>query len=472
MNRLFLRLMALLLIPSVMLCSLDIPIAHVCAPLVNTSAIDGLDDYLFSYDDVLHLIKEIEEGDLEERCTLEQLEKINQFLVRLARAGLLPDVSKEELEQDIEELLVNPSADSFSLAPCIAYNYAMVPAVCFSYGEVVLCKSWCKKAWKHTKKFVKKHKEAILIGVAVVVAAAVVACVVSAASAAAAVAGAAGSDALASPSDEKKDDSTQPQEDTASLNSQICPIQADPLVVEAIDEQIASIKEIVVDDSLLKSDYRNVIRDSSLGEKARGVGAYLAHQTLDGIGAFTAIIPEGMEEVRGIGSALLPEGHSFSDDNLLVSGSPAENWDQLVNFGHEKIDQLFSTDQAQGYSPEAKEANNRFSIGILPIPGMFSDAKKLAEAGKALDRAGFTKAGRALTKHSYREDSVFPKPVGNPTQVNDHGQSVLESILNHPERQVIQKTTKNFGEVVDICVPGIGGVRFTSSGEMIGFLEP
>ncbi len=75
-------------------------------------------------------------------------------------------------------------------------------------------------------------------------------------------------------------------------------------------------------------------------------------------------------------------------------------------------------------------------------------------------------------KHGYREGSIFPKPNGNPAQVNEQGQKMLESILNHPEKKVVYKTTSNFGEVMDVHAPGVGGARFNSSGEMIGFLEP
>lgn len=103
---------------------------------------------------------------------------------------------------------------------------------------------------------------------------------------------------------------------------------------------------------------------------------------------------------------------------------------------------------------------------------IFSNTKKLIENGKAIDRAGFTKAGRGLMKHGYREGSAFPKPVGNPKQINEHGQKILESIVNHPERQITYKHTRNLGEVVDIYVPGIGGARYNASGELIGFLEP
>ena len=49
---------------------------------------------------------------------------------------------------------------------------------------------------------------------------------------------------------------------------------------------------------------------------------------------------------------------------------------------------------------------------------------------------------------------------------------LLEKILEHPERIITQKSSKTLGEIVDIHAPGIGGVRYNSSGKLIGFLEP
>jgi hypothetical protein len=49
---------------------------------------------------------------------------------------------------------------------------------------------------------------------------------------------------------------------------------------------------------------------------------------------------------------------------------------------------------------------------------------------------------------------------------------MLESILNHPEKIVEKLPHPDFGTVIDIMVEGKGGVRFTTDGEMIGFLEP
>jgi len=39
-------------------------------------------------------------------------------------------------------------------------------------------------------------------------------------------------------------------------------------------------------------------------------------------------------------------------------------------------------------------------------------------------------------------------------------------------RKLTYKQTKNFGEIIDIHAPEIGGVRYNAAGEFIGFLEP
>jgi hypothetical protein len=49
---------------------------------------------------------------------------------------------------------------------------------------------------------------------------------------------------------------------------------------------------------------------------------------------------------------------------------------------------------------------------------------------------------------------------------------VLESILNHPEKKLIPGEFNRYGMVVDVYAPSLGGVRYSASGEFIGFLEP
>lgn len=64
-------------------------------------------DYILSYDDMLRLLDEIESGELENRCTPEEFEKIKHFIAFLAKEGVLPDNSEESLslDDDIEDLL-------------------------------------------------------------------------------------------------------------------------------------------------------------------------------------------------------------------------------------------------------------------------------------------------------------------------------------------------------------------------------
>lgn len=127
-----------------------------------------------------------------------------------------------------------------------------------------------------------------------------------------------------------------------------------------------------------------------------------------------------------------------------------------------------------GFSSESfKEFiySNRISTGPITasteklIEGF--SIEKLAEAGKVLDKAGLTKAGRALAKHGGREQSVFPKAVGNPEQINLEGQKILESILNNPNSKITNLGEKGF----KIYDPEGKGLFYYKDGTLRGFIE-
>ncbi len=429
-------------------------------------------DQLFSYDDVLSLLQDLEEGKLEKRYSAEELEKLNHFLSFLAKQGVLPNEVKEQyiLQNDIEDLLYsNQNSYEYAYFPHQGEEYVIASSVFSSQGEIVFCKSWIQKQWSQTKKFVKKHKKAIIIGTAVVVAAATVVCVVAVASAASAVAVAA-----AGPNREKID---KPQEQDNqgpgapfSLPVMIVENEA-PILNAVIDEYVSTFKEGIVEENFLRSstnlkDYG----DDYFCENIRNLGAKLAHETLDGVSELISCVPLLLDEIKSIGVRIVPDFSLLNDGIEII---PMEKYEKLVAIGHEEIDHIFSTSQASRYTSE--EAVIDLIVGIIPLPGLFKgisvDVSQLVEAGKVLDRAGFTKAGRSLVKHSYRESSIFPKPIGNPAQINEHGQKVLESILNHPEKKVVPGEFARFGKVVDIYAPEIGGIRYSVDGEFIGFLE-
>lgn len=405
--------------------------------------------HLLTYDGILNLLDEIESGELEKRCDFQELEKINQFLILLAREGSI--TGDLVLLDDIAEL-----AREYDYAPPydVDRDYVIAPAFAYHQGEVVLCgfKKKCKKAWKKTKKFVSTHKEEIIIGAVTVIAAGAIVTV-------GVMAGTAEENNIPATrviaKEEPKKAPDIKQEQTLSE------VNPPSILKELIQEKLEPIKELA-----------NETPDISFREKAREMGAICAHEALDSVVELVSVIPQLQQELVDLGEKLLPEG-------LIPEGMkhPVENFEKAMHAGHEKIDQAFSTNHSELYSPEARVAkNDGITRCELPFPGKITeitvDAKQLARAGEALDKAKFTKAGRSLMKHGYREESVYPRPVGTPEEINKHGQKILDSILKHPEKITYERQHPTLGKVVEIVVPGKGGARFTVDGEMIGFLEP
>jgi hypothetical protein len=101
---------------------------------------------------------------------------------------------------------------------------------------------------------------------------------------------------------------------------------------------------------------------------------------------------------------------------------------------------------------------------------------QLIQAGNAYDRAGFTRAGRALQKHSNRQGSVFKRPVDqSPSGYNTAGQQALKDIMEDPRLTVMRN---KYGGVDFFSQNGAGpGARFGPAGPngeptFMGFLEP
>jgi hypothetical protein len=438
-------------------------------------------DWFFSYDQILKLIDDLDNGKLEKSYSVEELEQINHFFIHLAKHGIVSDDEYEQsiLENDVEELL-----DPYDLGYHFDYknSYEIIPAIFDNQQEFILCKSWASKKWKKTKKFVKDHKKEILIGGAVVVAAsAIIIC----ATATAPVAGVAALAGAATSSDNYKKDYSDNTNGTLA-NSQILfdaehsstlttlPSDATPNLKGIFQDHFDSFKEQVIEqNTYVTSDLVRTKNELTFREQIRGFGSYLAHETFDEIAELASVVPQLNEEIKQIGNKFIP--NSFKSD---ISTFPKENYEKIVTAGHNNIDKIFSTHQSERYTPEAKanDPRNNFTVGMIPPPGAILHSeinfKSLLDAGKSLDRGGFTKAGRSLMKHGNRQGSVFPKPKGNPIQINDHAQKILESILQHPEKIIIERPHPDFGKIIEIKVPKMGGVRFTIDGEMIGFIEP
>lgn len=60
-----------------------------------------------TYDEILVMLEDLESGELESKYRPEQLERVNQYLATLAKAGILPNEFEEKvgLEEDSYDLL-------------------------------------------------------------------------------------------------------------------------------------------------------------------------------------------------------------------------------------------------------------------------------------------------------------------------------------------------------------------------------
>jgi len=293
---------------------------------------------LLSYDDIISYIERIEHEDLENICNPEDLSQLNLFIAQLAEAGLLSEDGQEaeELHDDIQELL-NTSDNPYSFAYSID-GQVVVPAMFYGNSyQTTLCKSWVKKACHKIKKFVKKHKNEILVGAAVVVTVVVVVVTVGAATGAA-VAGAAAAAA-----------------DSSSSTG------SSPTVQEVIEERVADFKEAVSE--TIDPDLSTHHTPESFGETVRKMGSVLAHETLDGVAAVAAVVPGFMQEVSNTGQKL-----GFDTQSKAV-----ENFEKIAGLGHEYIDAAFSTQLAEKYAARQKASlmfKEDMKVGIIPIaPG-------------------------------------------------------------------------------------------------------
>ena len=121
--------------------------------------------------------------------------------------------------------------------------------------------------------------------------------------------------------------------------------------------------------------------------------------------------------------------------------------------------------------------------GIAPTPSFtgpkIKEILQLLKAGRAMTKGGLTVVGRALKKHGDRSGSAFPKAIGNPVAINQQGETLLKTILEHPNVQrVVNDATQTLkvnrygANSVDYKIPGGIGARFSSDGNFITFLEP
>ena len=77
-----------------------------------------------------------------------------------------------------------------------------------------------------------------------------------------------------------------------------------------------------------------------------------------------------------------------------------------------------------------------------------------------------------LQKHAARVGSTFPEAAGTPAEISRVAQGIVDEILASPGTTYNVRNTGRFGRVIDVVAADGRGVRYSSSGSFIGFLEP
>ncbi len=308
-----------------------VPFEHVVQQTVRIPDLRTL-----SYDEVLELLSLIESGSLDERYSMDELDKINAFIMTLAFEGATED-DKVEIVSEAASLF---RKDDFQYAVFRGFQgseFIFAPSILGrDSGELFLCKNWFVKQWEATKEFVKKHKTAIIVGTVVVVAVAVVvvAAVVISASAASAAAGAGiasiGGVAAAAPGgSEPSASAPTPPPSTESFTSSMM-------------EQVTAFKETVAREQFAAAPAHGGI---SIEDNGRVIGSLFSHKMVDTFSV--AEHPSFAFELKDLGF----------NSQYPIAGWQKSYGENPTVAPHYATDLAFATDYTTSYATDLSNLN-------------------------------------------------------------------------------------------------------------------
>lgn len=379
----------------------------------------------FSCESIACFLEFLENEDLESIYSEKELKKISEFLIFLAKQGILSEEERLLLDKESEEIL-SEFSDEISSAGSLSVDDCLIVKSPLDSSDIVLCKSFFKKCCKKIKKFVKKNKKEILIGVAVVGA------VLTAGVTAIYLinskekkreeikkANENSSNSVTipipslDPNSEKKDgenSSSSSNFDTQFPNSNgtvasdiplLFTIEPkgnknDLLIPSDFSEYYKNnILSRIIEDRIwnTKEDYEDALNEFNSVAKdfpqpeffdnAKEFSSVLSHEILDSVGELVSCVPKLVDECKEISQKFFPNGNSDAD--LFKSSS--ENFNKLVDSCHNVIDKAFSTDLATRYTAENKENINNlqdFDVGIIPPPGALGFVAEIDGSGRML----------------------------------------------------------------------------------------
>lgn len=299
----------------------------------------SLDYQSMSYDDMLDLITFIEQENLDDRLTSAYIEQLTDFMCALAVNGSDQNNSTNMtlLQEDIYALQYDRHSDfQYAFPNLYEDSFSIVSAVYYGKIQGTICKNWVSKQCHNLKKFVKKHKTAIIIGAVVVVAVAAtvvaIAAVSSASASAAAAAGAAGVAASSNPEIE----SHKPLQQDIPISKTdyfVSEESNQPSILKiALDEEIFSFKEYIYKEHFFQPLSLSLPSEElSLEENGRILGSLFAHNSFQQLQERISNLPQSFREIQNI---------KIQNDFSI----PITKSENLIYDGHQKIDSVFSTE--------------------------------------------------------------------------------------------------------------------------------
>jgi hypothetical protein len=356
----------------------------------------------FSYERIFEFAQLLEEDAFWESLSIQELETLVDYLIWALRMGLPKSHTdlQEKAELEIERLLsiVNDAKNEALFSLNQNFNFEVLPAICYGHPYFVQCGLLGQK-WKEVKKWAKDNKGAIIV-CAVVITAIVIGAVTGGvgASSAVAVGGALAGGAMdntSPPSDhinkpgevmiqgEFPNPPLPPSMPPASVTYPVIfnlPSQASSLphvkeIYDDLEEKTEVIKEDLLSTIL---EQESTISDKpfweNVLEKTRDTASYLAHETFD--------------DLAKVGEMIC--------DLSLNRNETKENYQALIDSGHEVIDNIFHTDQAYLFDSEFKEEiqalNEKLgldmTVGWLPPPGTAASTSGAARAAASVEVEG------------------------------------------------------------------------------------
>ncbi|MFZ4673934.1 MAG: tetratricopeptide repeat protein [Chlamydiia bacterium] len=281
-----------------------------------------------TYDNIANMIEQIESGELEKHASLEDLERINEFLIFLTRQGVLPG-TEMALEESIERLLYGQE-HPFELADPFAFtnDYFVSPTVYQDRGEIVLC-GFLKKFWKKTKAFIKENKTLVWVGAGVTAAGIAIYAFSSDDPGAMAAAPLIMGPVIAS-SNTTESTTTQAEEPTSITPPQ----QTFQEVKATFEKQTTQLKDLVVNGDFFPNPQSAFAPTSSLIDQGRTLGALIAHETAKSLENNLPLLPA--PELQNS-----PSNYVYPSFELPLQHPYA--------YSHTQIDQTFGTNFSPFY---------------------------------------------------------------------------------------------------------------------------